>query len=442
MKKGPVIKSMQVIPVAGYDSFLLNLSGGHYPVFARNLVILQDSNGQTGLGEVPGSQAIFRVLERSRELVVGRCLGEMQDALDGMRRAFAAEDSAGRGLQTYDQRTMIHALTAIESAFLDLTGKFFGLPVARLLGEGQQRDRVPYLGYLFFVGDHRQTGLDYHAPPSPAAGWDHVRHMQALDPPSIVDQARAVVEEFGVTDLKLKGGVLHGPAEVECILALHEAFPGARLTLDPNGCWPLDDAVAWLSPLKGILTYAEDPCGAESGFSGREIMAEFRQRSGLPTATNMIATDFRQLGHAIKLQAVDIPLADCHFWTMQGAIRVAMLCRDWNLTWGSHSNNHFDVSLAMMTQVGAAAPGEITALDTHWIWQDGQRLTQEPMRIQNGGIEVTEAPGLGVEIDLQQVEAAHRLYQKTGITRRDDAIAMQYLIPDWCFDNKRPCMVR
>jgi len=442
MKNGPVIKSMQVIPVAGYDSFLLNLSGGHFPVFARNLVILQDSNGQTGLGEVPGSQAIFRILERSQKLVIGRSLGEIHDVLDSMRRAFASEDAAGRGLQTYDQRTMIHALTAVESAFLDLTGKFFGLPVARLLGEGQQRVRVPYLGYLFFVGDHRQTELNYRIPQSPTDGWDSVRHMQALDPPSIVRQARAVVEEFGMADLKLKGGVLQGPAEIECVLALHEAFPGARLTLDPNGCWSLNDAVAWLSPLKGVLTYAEDPCGAENGFSGREIMAEFRQRSGLPTATNMIATDFRQLGHAIKLQAVDIPLADCHFWTMQGAVRVAMLCRDWKLTWGSHSNNHFDVSLAMMTQVGAAAPGEITALDTHWIWQAGQRLTREPMCIRKGYIEVPDSPGLGVEIDLKQVEAAHRLFKKSGITQRDDAIAMQYLIPGWRFDNKRPCLVR
>ncbi len=442
MKKRPVIKSMQVIPVAGYDSFLLNLSGGHFPVFIRNLVVLKDNNGQTGLGEVPGNQAILRILEQSRERVVGRSLGEMHAALNGIRNAHATADLGGRGLQTYDQRTMIHALTAIESAFWDLTGKLFGVPVAQLLGEGQQRDRVPYLGYLFFVGDHRKTGLNYRIPESRDESWDSVRHMEALTPGSIVRQARAVIDEFGVKDLKLKGGVLEGPAEVECIQALHESFPEARLTLDPNGCWKLDDAVAWLSPLKGILTYAEDPCGAENGYSGREIMAEFRQRSGLPTATNMVATDFRQLGHAIKLQAVDIPLADCHFWTMQGAVRVALLCRDLNLTWGSHSNNHFDVSLAMMTHVGAAAPNGITALDTHWIWQAGQRLTKDPLSIRDGCIEVPDSPGLGVEIDWLQVEAGHKLYQKSGITRRDDSVAMQYLIPDWRFDNKRPCLVR
>lgn len=442
MANGPVIKKMQVIPVAGRDSFLLNLSGGHYPVFARNLVILEDSTGNLGLGEVPGSQAIFGILHKSIELIEGRCIGQIQDVLNSVRKAFAGEDASGRGTQTYDERVMIHALTAIESALLDLTGKYFGVPVASLLGEGKQRDRVPYLGYLFFVGDSTKTDLDYQTPASGAQDWDSVRCMEALDPAAIVRQARAVMDKFGVKDLKLKGGVLSGPEEVECMLALHEAFPKARLTLDPNGCWSLEDAVNWLSPLKGVLTYAEDPCGAEQGYSGREIMAEFRQRSGLPTATNMIATDWRQLGHAVKLQSVDIPLADCHFWTMAGAIRVAMLCRDWNLTWGCHSNNHFDVSLAMMTQVGAAAPGEITALDTHWIWQEGQHLTKEPMKIQDGCIDLPDAPGLGVEIDLDRVEAANQLYKKSGLKKRDDSIAMKYLISGWSFDNKKPCLVR
>jgi glucarate dehydratase len=133
-----------------------------------------------------------------------------------------------------------------------------------------------------------------------------------------------------------------------------------------------------------VLAYAEDPCGAENGYSGREVMAEFRRATGLPTATNMIATDWREMGHAIQLQSVDIPLADPHFWTMAGSVRVAQMCHDWGLTWGSHSNNHFDISLAMFTHVAAAAPGKITAIDTHWIWQDGQRLTKEPLQIVDG----------------------------------------------------------
>ena len=185
--------------------------------------------------------------------------------------------------------------------------------------------------------------------------------------------------------------------------------------------------------MHGILAYAEDPCGAEAGFSGREIMAEFRRGTGLPTATNMIATDWRQLRHALRLGAVDIPLADPHFWTMQGSVRVAQTCRDNGLTWGSHSNNHFDISLAMFTHVGAAAPGKVTAIDTHWIWQDGQALTKEPLQIREGKIAIPDRPGLGIEIDRSAIEAAHALYKQHGLGARDDAIAMQFLIPGWTF---------
>ena len=192
-----------------------------------------------------------------------------------------------------------------------------------------------------------------------------------------------------------------------------------------------------------MLAYAEDPCGAEAGYSGREIMAEFRKATGLPTATNMIATDWRQMGHAINLHSVDIPLADPHFWTMQGSVRVGQTCHDHGLTWGSHSNNHFDVSLAMFTHVAAAVPGKVTAIDTHWIWQEGQeRLTKEPLQIRGGMVAVPEKGGLGINIDMAQVEKAHALYKDNCLGARDDAIAMQYLIPGWKFDNKKPCLVR
>jgi glucarate dehydratase len=169
-------------------------------------------------------------------------------------------------------------------------------------------------------------------------------------------------------------------------------------------------------------------------------MAEFRQATGIPTATNMVATDFPGLVDAINLHAVDIPLADCHFWMMRGAVRVSELCQLWGLTWGSHSNNHFDVSLAMMTHVAAAAKGRVTPIDTHWIWQVGQRLTRQPLEIRHGRIDVPNAPGLGVELDWQQVEQAHELYKRRGTDHRDDSIAMQFLRPGWRFNPKRPCL--
>jgi glucarate dehydratase len=438
----PVITAMRVIPVAGQDSMLLNLSGAHGPWFTRNVVILTDSAGNTGLGEVPGGESIRQTLEDARELVVGKPLGDYNAILNAMRATFAGRDAGGRGLQTFDLRTTIHAVTAVESALLDLLGRFMNVPVAALLGEGMQRDAVDMLCYLFYVGDRNKTTLGYRAEPDADDAWFRLRNEEAMTPGAVVRLAEAARARYGFNDFKLKGGVLSGDAEMEAIVALHERFPDARITLDPNGAWSLDEAIRLCRDKHGILAYAEDPCGAEKGFSGREVMAEFRRATGLPTATNMIATDWRQMAHSIQLQSVDIPLADPHFWTMQGSVRVAQLCDMFGLTWGSHSNNHFDISLAMFTHVAAAAPGKVTAIDTHWIWQDGQRLTKDPLRIEGGKVRVPARPGLGIDIDLDELEKAHQAYKNMGLGARDDAVAMQFLIPGWKFDNKRPCLVR
>ncbi|WP_024513875.1 glucarate dehydratase [Bradyrhizobium sp. Tv2a-2] len=438
----PRVTDMQVIPVAGRDSMLLNLSGAHAPFFTRNIVILTDNSGHTGLGEVPGGEKIRQTLEDARDLVIGETIGGCNNILAAIRTKFADRDAGGRGKQTFDLRVMIHAVTAVESALLDLLGQHLGLPVAALLGEGQQRASVETLGYLFFVGDRRKTNLPYVAGEDEKTDWFRLRHQAALTPEAVVRLAEATHDLYGFADFKLKGGVLRGEDEIEAGAAIARRFPKARVTLDPNGAWSLDEAIRLCKDLHGILAYAEDPCGAEAGFSGREIMAEFRRATGLPTATNMIATDWRQLSHALRLGAVDIPLADPHFWTMQGSVRVAQTCRDNGLTWGSHSNNHFDISLAMFTHVGAAAPGKVTAIDTHWIWQDGQALTKEPLKIKGGKIDIPDRPGLGVEIDRGAIEAANALYKKHGLGARDDALAMKFLIPGWTFDDKRPCLVR
>jgi glucarate dehydratase len=438
----PVVIGMQVVPVAGHDSMLLNLSGAHAPFFTRNIVILTDNSGNIGVGEIPGGENIRQTLEEARTLVVGQSIGAYNSILGKVRGAFADRDAGGRGLQTFDLRTTIHVVTAIEAALLDLLGKFLGLPVAALLGEGQQRDAVLILGYLFYVGDRRKTNLPYLDEANAKPDWFRLRRDAALTTDAVLRLAEAAQAHYGFEDFKLKGGVLAGAAEIETTTALAERFPKARVTIDPNGAWSLAEAIRLCKGLKKVLAYAEDPCGAEQGFSGREIMAEFRLATGLPTATNMIATDWRQMSHAVRLHAVDIPLADPHFWTMQGSVRVAQMCEELGLTWGSHSNNHFDISLAMFTHVAAAAPGNITAIDTHWIWQDGQRLTREPLRIAGGAIQVPAAPGLGIDIDMARLEAAHELYKTHGLGARDDATAMQFLIPGWTFDNKRPCLVR
>lgn len=440
----PKVVSMEVFPVAGRDCMELNLSGAHAPYFTRNVVILTDSGGNTGLGEVPGGPKITQALEQVKGLVEGSGIGCYKNTLNrvgGWLNRHIQEDV--RGLQTFDLRTGVHVIAAIESALLDLLGQYLEVPAAALLGDGVQKEQVRFLGYLFYVGDRRKTDLPYVSEPDSPCAWHRLRHEEALTPGGIVDLARAAYERYGFEDFKLKGGVLSPQEELEAVRALKDAFPRARITLDPNGCWMLKDALQLAPALKEVLAYCEDPCGAEGRFSGREIMAEFRQASGIPTATNMIDVDWREMRHCIALHSVDIPLADPHFWTMSGSVRVGQLCHDFGLMWGCHSNNHFDISLAMMVQCAAAVPGNVNGIDTHWIWQEGlERLTKRPLEIRDGCISLPQRPGLGVEVDREQVLKAHQLYLEQGLGARDDALAMQYLIPDWKFDHKRPCLLR
>lgn len=442
-QSSPIITEMKVIPVAGHDSMLLNIGGAHNAWFTRNIVVLTDNAGHTGVGEAPGGEVIYQTLLAAIPQVVGQEVARLNRVVQQVHKGNQAADfdTFGKGAWTFELK--VNAVAALEAALLDLLGQVLKVPVCELLGPGKQRDAVTVLGYLFYIGDRQKTDLGYldHTPGDHE--WYRLRHQQALSSEAVVRLAEAAQDRYGFKDFKLKGGVLAGFEEAEAISALAKRFPNARVTLDPNGAWLLEEAIQIGKQLKGVLAYAEDPCGAEQGFSGREVMAEFRRATGLPTATNMIATDWRQMGHTLSLQSVDIPLADPHFWTMQGSVRVAQMCHEFGLTWGSHSNNHFDVSLAMFTHVAAAAPGKITAIDTHWIWQEGnQRLTKQPFEIKGGMVQVPSTPGLGVELDMDRVMQANELYKKHGLGARDDAMAMQYLIPGWTFDNKRPCMVR
>lgn len=439
----PVITEMLVIPVAGNDSMLLSLSGAHGPFFTRNIVILKDSSGNTGLGEVHGGEAITQALEESVPLVKGRQINEYRSILKTLTERHNARSRNSEGLQNLslaNLKDVVHSETAIESALLDLWGKFLNMPVCDLLGDGRQREDVVVLGYLFYQADKGKTDLPYIDESESDNPWFRVRRKEAMDSRAIVEQAHALKEYYGFRDFKLKGGVLEGEKEMEAVDALSSRFPDARINIDPNGAWSLDEAVALCR--RSSLTYAEDPCGTEKGYSGRETMAEFKMRTGIPTATNMIATDWRQFYHSIGQKSVDIVLADPHFWTMSGSVRIAQVLNDWGLTWGSHSNNHFDISLAIFAHCAAAAPGNITAMDTHWIWQDGQYLTNNPHTIRDGKIHVGNAPGLGIEVNIDAVMNAHEVYRRLPSGARNDAAGMQYLIEGWKFDSKKPCMVR
>ncbi|HUE93418.1 enolase C-terminal domain-like protein [Pseudomonas sp.] len=455
----PRVVEMQVIPVAGHDSMLLNLCGAHAPYFTRNLVLLKDSAGRSGVGEVPGGEGIRQALERSKGLVIGQPVGRYNRVLNSLRQAIAGRDGGGPQATVHQVTSAAEAavlkqpheinlrldnvITAVEAALLDLLGQHLDVPVAELLGNGQQRDSVPMLAYLFYIGDRQRSDLPYLAGQGSGEDWYHLRHQPAVTPEAIARLAQAANARYGFSDFKLKGGVMRGAEEMQAVAAIKACFPEARVTLDPNGAWSLNEAIELCKGKGHLLAYAEDPCGPENGYSGREIMAEFKRATGIPTATNMVATDWRQMGHSLRLEAVDIPLADPHFWTMQGSVRLAQMCEEFGLTWGSHSNNHFDISLAMFTHATAAAPGRITAIDTHWIWQEGQeRLTREPLQIIGGQVQVPQKSGLGIEPDMDRIMLAHELYKQVAGAARDDAMAMQYLVPGWQYHPKQPSLGR
>lgn len=437
----PIITRMTVIPVAGEDSMLLNIGGAHAPNFTRNLVLLHDNAGHLGVGEAPGGEVIRQAIERARDQLVGQSLGRLLKMVSTQLEVGREADYSDFGSGHWTFQLRINAVAALEAALLDLMGQFLGVPVAELLGPGKQRDEVTVLGYLFYIGDASRTSLPY-AQSQQGHAWYDLRRRATLDAAALVRQAEAAQDRYGFKDFKVKGGVFSGAEEISAVRSLADRFPQSRITIDPNGAWSLSEAVALCRDLHDVVAYVEDPCGAENGFSNREILAEFRRATGLPVATNMVATNWREMRHASMLHAVDIPLADPHFWTLSGAVRVGQLCQDWGLTWGCHSNNHFDISLAMFAHVGAAIPGRPTAIDTHWIWQEGQRLTVEPLQIVGGKIALPDRPGLGVTLDMAEVEKAHQRYCSLPAGSRNDAFAMQHLIPGWNFDPKRPCMVR
>lgn len=443
----PVITSMEVMPVAGYDSMLMTLSGAHAPVFTRNLVILRDSFGHTGIGEIHGGDYTKESLEACIPLVMNQPVMRYRNILDAIHKAAKrAADDDGEGIQTLDiskLKYVVKSEWAIECALLDLVGQALGMRMCDLLGEGKQRDRVEVLGYLFYVSDrHKAEELHYLDESDSSDPWFRMRREKMLSHEEIVAQARCLHDKYGFRNFKLKGGVFSGAYEMETVRALKKAFPEGRINIDPNGAWSLQEAVDLCRDMKNVLTYVEDPCGPESGYSSREIMTEFKNAVQIPVATNMIATDWRQFYHALSHRSVDIVLADPHFWGFEGTIKMSQLLNSWGLTWGSHSNNHFDITLAAFAQVGAAAAGDPAPMDTHWIWQDGQDLLEDAPKIRNGYLEVPDKPGLGVTLNMKRVEEANRLYNTLASHDRNDAMAMQYLIKDWKYDSKKPCLVR
>jgi len=410
----PIIRKFQVIPVAGIDSMKLKASGIDTPCFTRTIVVIEDSAGHSGVSETSGSAPVYEALNKSSPFLIGRNLGDYKNMLNHIEYAFS--DSYNLKCQSvlFPLSIVKHLLSAIETAMLDLLGKTLNVSIASLIGGGQQRHKVALLSNLYFVGDRTKVSQKYRYESGDLDDWYRLRNEEVTDADTLVRLAEAAYDQYGFTSWKLHGGVLEAWKEIESVKALACRFPSTHhVSFDAGGIWSLDEALVYGQELKGKVTSIESPCHASNGYSLREVTAEFKNKLSITTASPKIITDLKDFRHAISLKALDICLVDPHYWTMQGSVEIAKLCNEWGVQWNTHSKNHFDVSFAMYVQVAAAAQGQIAAIDTHWIWQQGsQQLTHEPLKIESGAVCVPEKPGLGVDIDMDQVYIAHELYKK------------------------------
>ena len=319
MSNTPKVAAMEVFPVAGKDCMELNLSGAHAPYFTRNVVVLTDDRGNTGIGEVPGGQKITKALEDVKHLVEGTSVADYKMTLRRINEWLSAniKDDV-RGQQTFDLRTGVHVVTAVETPLLDLLGQYLEVPMAALLGDGIQRERVRFLSYLFYVGDRKKTDLPYYSEPDSDCAWYRLRHEEALTPDAIVALAKATYDKYGFEDFKLKGGVLEGKEELKAVQALKEAFPKARITLDPNGGWLLKDALARLKDRYDFLFIDCPPslelltlnalCAADSILV--PVQGEYYALEGLSDLMNTVRIVRRNMNPRLQIEGVLLTMFD------------------------------------------------------------------------------------------------------------------------------------
>ncbi|MFB6529842.1 enolase C-terminal domain-like protein [Streptomyces sp. NPDC056399] len=434
-----IVDEVRLTPILISDPPLLNVQGVHQPYTPRLVVEVMTRGGVSGLGETYGDGVYLDLARPLAEALPGRLVTDVNGLFalaeeaahpgrstgtgsgtgsssgTGTGSAIDSGVDAGglRGVRTAE-KLRLSVVSAFETACLDALGRTLGLPVHALLG-GKVRDSVEYSAYLF----HRWAT---HPGGGPVDDWG-----AALDPAGIVAQARRFDRAYGFRSFKLKGGVFAPEQEIAAIRALAEEFPGRPLRLDPNGAWSVETSLAVARELADVLEYLEDPA------SGTGAMAEIAAGTEVPLATNMCVTTFDEVPEAFAKGAVRIVLCDHHYWGGLGRTReLAALCRTYGVGLSMHSNTHLGISLAAMTQVAATLPELRHACDTHYPWQTEDVVTTRPV-FRDGRLAVSDAPGLGVELDREALATLHRRWREDdGRYRdRDDAAAMRAADPEW-----------
>jgi glucarate dehydratase len=411
------VTAATITPVAFRDPPLLNRVGVHEPFALRAVLELETDAGVIGLGETYGDAVHLERLQTAAAAIVGIDVFALNELRNRVAAALAGAVGTDRHRLTgtiNSTGTVDRVFSPFEVACLDAQGRAIGRPVCDLLG-GPMRDRVPFSAYLFYKWARH--------PGEEPDEWG-----AALDPEGVVAQARKMIGEYGFSAIKLKGGVFSPKEEAAAILALREAFPDYPLRLDPNGLWSVRTAVEIGNELGGTLEYLEDPT------SGIDAMSEVGAQVPMPLATNMCIVDFDHLPEGIEKRAVGVVLSDHHFWGGLTRSRLlAGVCGTFGLGLSMHSNSHLGISLAAMTHLGAASPELSYACDTHWPWKAASEDVVVPgvLEIVAGAVAVPPGPGLGVELDRDNLARLHEQYVRCGIRTRDDGAYMRTIDPDY-----------
>ncbi|MER5507028.1 glucarate dehydratase family protein [Streptomyces sp. NPDC002766] len=417
------ITDVRLTPILVADPPLLNTQGVHQPYTPRLIVEVVTADGVTGVGETYGDTKYLEPARSFAERLVGRPVSDLNGlltiadevAVDDARVSGQVDVGGLRGVQTAD-KLRLSVASGFEVACLDALGKALGLPVHALLG-GKVRDTVEYSAYLFYKWAGHPEGVTCEQD-----DWG-----AAVDPAGVVEQARRFKERYGFTSFKLKGGVFPPDEEIAAVRALAAAFPGHPLRLDPNGAWSVATSLKVAKELGDVLEYLEDPS------LGTAAMAEVAAGTDVPLATNMCVTTFAEIREAFAKDAVQVVLSDHHYWGgLRNTQQLAAICRTFGVAVSMHSNTHLGISLAAMTHVAATVPGLHHACDSHYPWQSEDVLT-ERLTFDDGAVKVSDAPGLGVEVDPDKLRFLHRrwLDDDGSLRDRDDAAAMRVADPGW-----------
>jgi glucarate dehydratase len=408
------ISKVTVTPVAFADPPLLNAVGVHEPFALRAIVEVSTDAGLAGLGETYADEQHLQALNAAATAIEGADVYHTEDIyrrVQGVITHEAKSTQVASGL-TGNNAAVDRVFSPFEVACLDIQGKIANRPVCDLLG-GAVRDTVPFSAYLFYKWA-AHPGAD---PVDP--------YGEALDIDGIVAQARRMIDTYGFTALKFKGGVFPPDQEIEAAKALKAAFPGHPVRLDPNAAWTVETSRYVAEELDGTLEYLEDPT---PGIDGMSEVAKF---APMPLATNMCVVAFDHLSPAVKKDAVQVILSDHHYWGGLWKSKVlAEICGAFGIGLSMHSNSHLGISLAAMVQLAAATPNLTYACDTHWPWKS-EEVIQDPPTFENGAIRVSDKPGLGVELDRDALAALHEQYIKSGLRSRDDTGYMRRIDPSY-----------